>query len=141
MTLCIFNKNFNTYMKGNLWGNPSWWKGNFYVTLPPEKQATLQIYSLPGEVNQTIQCLIWTSLQSNEVNSPLPQLEFRGATWIVACYGDERLKIENLISYLIISLQPLPPLKFFRNKREFEHSMFNYICNTFDYGKCIYITA
>ena len=44
--MCTFNKNFNTYMKGNFWGNPSFWKGKFEVTLLYEIQATLQIYSM-----------------------------------------------------------------------------------------------
>jgi hypothetical protein len=29
MIMCTFNKNFTTYMKGNFWGNPSFWKGKF----------------------------------------------------------------------------------------------------------------
>ena len=48
--MCTFNKNFNTYMKGNIWGNPSFWKGKFEVTLPYEIQATLQIYSMAAFV-------------------------------------------------------------------------------------------
>ena len=44
--MCTSNKNFNTYMKGNFWGNPSFWKGKFEVTLPYDIQAPLHIYSL-----------------------------------------------------------------------------------------------